>query len=255
MLKHQISTVPVFQTNDYDRFIFIKGNRPLNQAKITKIIADIEKGNDMLEYYPILVKLDESGEKLIILDGQHRYFIDKKLKRPVYYYIAKENKKMVEIATVNSNVEQWKPKDFINCYIHEGNGHYLELQKFIDTFGFSIGICLNLLFTGKPGKASGAMGVLHDQFKTGKFTIKESENAYTIAKEVQKFSEFANWRSRPFVLAIHKIIESNKVPVDDVVAAWNKNKSALTEQATFKDYLDKLEQIMNIGKKIRVIIH
>ncbi len=102
MITHKTSTVAVFQSNDYSLFGMMKGNRPLNQNKIGRIIKEIESGNDMLPYYPIQVRV-ENGI-LIILDGQHRFFICKKLTKPVHYIIVAEQKSMVDIAKINSNV-------------------------------------------------------------------------------------------------------------------------------------------------------
>lgn len=79
MLKHNTSTVSVFQTDQYKNFTMILGNRSINMHKVDKIIKEIQGGNDMLMYYPIQVHVVK--DKLEILDGQHRFFICKKLKR------------------------------------------------------------------------------------------------------------------------------------------------------------------------------
>ena len=79
-LQHYTSTISVFQTTEYKNFTMINGNRALNQNKIKRIIAEILGGNDMLQYYPIQVRVVD--DKLSILDGQHRFFICKKLKKP-----------------------------------------------------------------------------------------------------------------------------------------------------------------------------
>lgn len=149
MITHQQSTVPVFQTDQYKIFEMIDGNRPLNERKIKNIIKEIESGNDMLQYYPINVKVKDN--KMIILDGQHRFFVSKKLKRLVYYIIVMEDKSMRDIARVNSNVEKWNQQNFINCYVAQGNQNYVKLKEYYDTYGINIGTSLRLLTTGTPG--------------------------------------------------------------------------------------------------------
>ncbi len=59
MITHQISTIQVFCTDQYKNFDMVLGNRPLNMNKINRIIKDIESGNDMLEDYPINVRVEK----------------------------------------------------------------------------------------------------------------------------------------------------------------------------------------------------
>lgn len=250
---HIPSAIAVFQSQNYKDFTFITGNRPLNDLKIRKIIKEIESGNDMLQYYPIQVRVN--GDTMTILDGQHRYFISKKLKRPVYYILVNEEKSMPEIAKVNSNVEKWKSKDFINCFVAADNTHYQTVQKFIEDYGFSTGISLILLAKGNPGDSTGSSSGLLESFYAGTYEVQCQEEAVKVAEQVKRFSFFKNWRSRVFVLSIYRLMTSNKYPFDDIVEAVTKHKEMLTEKATFKDYINNIEQIVNIGKKNRIIIY
>lgn len=56
------------------------------------------------------------------------------------------------------------------------------------------------------------------------------------------------------IIALNRIKEAGKIEIDELVAAFNRNPGMLKEQANFKDYIINLEQIINVGKKIRVII-
>ena len=253
MQQHNISTrVSVLETSNYKMFKKITGNREINTAKVKRIIKEINAGNDMLEYYPILVQ--EAGDLLNVLDGQHRLEISKILKRPVYYILVKEQKEMAEIAKVNSNVEKWKAGNYINCYVKAGNDNYLKLHDFITTYGFSVGVCLSLLDCGTPGKINGEAKHLQRNFEHGIFEVKEYEAAVAFADMCSQFNFFANWRSRDFVIAIYRIHTAALYNFSDIVAAVSKNANILTQQATHKEYIFKIEQIVNMGKKIRVII-
>jgi hypothetical protein len=252
MLNYNPSTVPIFQSEDYNQFTFIKGNRPLNQRKIERIISEINSGNDMLKYSPIQVKVTD--DKLKIIDGQHRFFISKKLARPVHFIIVHEEKSIQDIARINSNVEKWKDIDFINCYITAGINDYQILKNFLNDYGFSVGVSLMLLNKGTPGNATGAIEDLNEKFQQGTFQVKCLDEAKNFADQVKLFSSFKNWRSRAFVLAIFRIIGAGKVSFTDVVAAFNKNQSLLKEHVHFKEYIINLEQIVNVGKHNRIII-
>jgi len=244
--------VKVFESTEYKRFVKINGNRDINTAKVKRIIKEIAAGNDMLEYYPILV--EEAGKLFNVLDGQHRLEIDKTLKRPVFYIVVKQKKQMADIAKVNSNVEKWKSANYINCYLKSGNENYRLLDIFIDTYGFSIGVCLSLLSNGAPGKASGGNKNLQKDFELGIYEVKQYQAAVSFADLCKRFNFFSNWRSRDFVIAIYKIHTAALYNFDDIVTAVTHNAKILTQQANFKEYIFKIEQIVNIGKKNRVII-
>lgn len=252
MITHKPSTTVVFQTTDYSLFSFLKGNRAINKKKVDRIINEINGGNDMLPYYPIQVRFENN--KLIILDGQHRFFICNKLKKQVHYILVTEEKSMLDIAKVNSNVEKWKTADFINCYVTAGINDYKILNEFMQTYGFSLGICLYLLTEGYPGKVTGSQPELYEEFTNGKFKVTKQNEAIAFAEICKQFADFKNWRSRNFVLAIYRIIKSEKVAIEDVIEVFKRYPGMLKEQATFKDYIMNLEQIMNVGRKIRVVI-
>lgn len=254
MLTHNTSTVIVFQTMEYDNFVMLNGNRPINLKKCNKIIKEIEAGNDMLEYYPIQVRVTDDGNNMGILDGQNRWWIDKKLKRPVYYILVTKEKSMSDIASVNSNVERWTSANFINCYLQEGNKNYKLIQKFSEEYKFSPGVILTLLERGEPGKENGALETIAEQFRQGTFVVKKYDEAVEFAEKCKRFNSFSNWRSRGFLIALYKIIKAEKISIDDLLSAYKKNTDMLTEQATYKDYVLCLEKIMNHGKSKRIII-
>jgi hypothetical protein len=252
-MQHNISNrVSVYETLDYKKFITITGNRAINQKKVKRIIKEIDGGNDMLQYYPIQVQ--ENGELLNILDGQHRFTITKILKRPVYYILVKEAKTMPEIAKINTNVEKWKPADYINCYIKSGNDHYTQLHNFMQQYKFSVGICLHLLNCGNPGRSNGEVKSITHDFQQGDFTVKFYDTAVFYATLVEQFSFFTNWRSRDFLLAIYKIHTAAKIPFGDIEEAIKNNSNMITQQGNNKEYIYKIEQIVNIGKKNRIVI-
>jgi hypothetical protein len=249
--NHQPSSVIVYSSTQYSRFMMINGNRSINVRKVNKIIKEIEGGNDMLQYYPIQVK--ERNERLEILDGQHRFYIDKKLKRPVYYILIEEDKSMPEIAMVNSNVEKWKSTDFLNCYIQQGNLNYKELEAFVKEYGLSIGLSLKLLYYGNP-RVEGTDDTLSKLFQQGGFEVKHAAAAYTFAEECKQFNFFKNWSDRGFLIAIYRIKQAGLIPLEDVLATVKKRQEMLTPQKSYKEYIWNLEQIVNAGKQKRITL-
>lgn len=250
-MKHTPSEVIVYSTTDYSRFQFINGNRGLNQQKIKNIIDDIKSGNDVLKYNPIQV--NETSNKLLIPDGQHRFFISRKLKRPVYYIIMDENKTMADIARVNSNVEKWKQRDFITCYITQGNKNYERLQAFLEKYNINVGTSLRLLEFGHPG-VEGSSPELSKKFQNGLFEIKKYDEAVQVAEDCKLFEAFPFHTDRGFVIAIHRIKQAGKITMDELLQAYNKNPDKLLKNHSQKQYIFNLEQVVNIGKQKRIVI-
>jgi hypothetical protein len=250
-MQHRESSIVVYYSTEYARFKMLNGNRQLNERKIKKIISEIANGNDMLRYKPIEVK--ENKDRLEILDGQHRFYISKYLKKPVYYILVDENKTMVDIAKINSNVDKWKGADFLNCYIQQGNADYERLRLFSETYEFSLSVSLKLLAHGHPGSEGTDHGS-SEEFKNGSFQIKYWDEAVKIAVECKKFYSFHYHRERSFVIAIYRIMKASIVAIDKLVKAYEKKPEQLLRQPSYKEYIWNLEHILNIGNKTRIVI-
>jgi hypothetical protein len=249
-IHHTLSQTMVFQSTEYALFRMINGNRQLNELKIKRIIRDIHAGIDVLKYYPITV-VEKSG-RLEIHDRQHRFYISKKLKKPVHYIVMKEERELSDIAKINSNVEKWTVKDYINCYVQQGNKNYELLQKFLDDYDFSPTVSIKLLSNGTPGTES---GLPSQDFHRGLFDAKHYKKAVEFAETCKLFSAFPYYRDRGFVIAIHRILQAEKISIEELHEKFQKNPDALKKQANFKEYLFALEMIMNKGKQIRVSIY
>lgn len=250
-MKHTEASLPIFFTTEHARFKMLNGNRKLNEGKINRIIREINDGNDMLRYYPIQVK--ENGDRLEILDGQHRFFICRKLKRPVFYILIKEEKSMADIAKVNSNVEKWKNSDFIYCYSQQDNKNYQQLQTFVEQYGINIGTSIKLLQLGQPGN-EGSNGRVKDDFVQGLFTCNFLKEATELAEDCKAFQPFEFWKDRGFVIAVHKIKQANLVSLDELRASCKKYPELMSKQLSYKEYIYMLEQVFNSRKQKRVVI-
>jgi hypothetical protein len=250
-MTHTEASLQIFFTNEYSRFRMINGNRQLNEAKINRIIKEISNGNDMRKYYPIQVK--ENGDRLDILDGQHRFYIARHFKSPVFYILVKEEKSMPDIAKINSNVEKWNANDFINCYVQQENENYKILQQFIDDYKINIGTCIKMLSDGNPAN-SGAGSSLKEKFQHGQFEAKFLQPSIDLIQDCLKFTEFPLRRDRNFISAIYRIKKAGLVKIDEIVESFKKRPDQLTRQIGAKEYVYKLEQLVNIGKQNRIII-
>lgn len=233
-------------TNLYNVFKNITGNRELNMNKIKRIEKDIAAGLNMLPYCPIIV-----DSEMNIIDGQHRFFIARKLKQYIHYVVAPELS-LHEIARVNSNTERWKGKDFIHCYSTQGNQHYIKLQAFMDKWGVPHSTAIGLL----GHKRVGGMDVsMKSNFEKGTFIVLHEERAEKIMQTSALFKEHPGHLSRHFLEAISRIMSSGKCDWDHLVQKFKSNPELLPECANTKDYLLCLEQVYNKGAQKRKILY
>jgi hypothetical protein len=251
-MKHTVSSVKVYKTEDYKIFRFREGNRETNKKKQDKIIKEIESGNDILDESPILVF--EDGKHLNIEDGQNRFLIAKALKRPVHYIIKKQQLSLYNLAKINSNVEKWSAKDFINCYSKAGNANYKKLGEFHKAYGISVGVCLSMLTYGVQ-KGDGGGEKLLDAFQQGIFEIKKEKEARHLAEICKSFEAFPAWNSRGFILAITKILQADQCDFDVLLKKFKRDPSKLTTQSNWKGYITNLEVIYNYDNSKRRTIY
>ncbi len=247
-MKHTESSIRVYFSKDYSLFRMLVGNRQLNDTKIKKIISDINNGTDVLRYCPIMVA--EKNGKLEIIDGQHRFWVSKKIKSPVWYIIA-EDMSLYDIAKMNSNTEKWKSKDFVNCYVQLGNENYLRLQELMDKYPVSISTMIVMLQRGTISDGSG--GSTKKGFERGDFEVNHLKFTIDLLETCNRI-ESPNRFSRHFIMAIDKIIRSGKVSIEEVISKINAAPEALEPQGSYKAYLTAMENIYNKNKQKRTVI-
>lgn len=251
-MQHTESQSKIYFTRNYDVFVNKKGNRDLNLTKIKKITQDINNGLDMLKYCPIVVK-PVAGDKLEIIDGQHRFEVSKSLRSQVWYVVMQDELDLVDIARINSRVEKWKDRDFLNCYIQKGIADYITLGDFVFQYGFPIAVCCMLLKYGTL--SSDNTSNIKEAFQEGTFTVHNPTEATYVADQVMHFRDFPAHRTRAFILAICKILEGNKIKLEDLVNKYQKNPDRLQPQTNWKEYLINLEAIYNINARERKTIY
>src|ERR1700685_1376837 len=102
-------TVPIiYASMQYDSFKIIKSNRYVREKHTQDIGKDPNFAKNF-KYHPILV--NESGQ---IIDGQHRFFIAKDKKIPIYY-IVQQGADEEDIKTCNIQCG-WKSEDYLYHY-------------------------------------------------------------------------------------------------------------------------------------------
>lgn len=249
-MEHTPSQKMVFQSADYNKFNMIRGNRGLDMNKIKRILADIERGCNLLKYCPVLVV--ENNNHLDIIDGQHRFAVAKKIKSPVFYIIA-ESLSLYDIARMNSNTEKWKVDDFINCYCEHGNKNYIRLKEVLkEHAGLTPTNAIALLSNGKV--VQGSYADVMEKFHRGEFMIKQEEQALTILNLVNAF-ELPSKYSRHFIMAVEKVLSAELYDIGELTKKVNDNLDMISSEDHWRKYLTSMEEIVSKGKHKRVAIY
>lgn len=233
-MNHEESSVKIYFSLKYGDFKFLKGNRDINEKKVNKIIDSIEiDGVDILKYSPIIVDKD-----LKILDGQHRFYVSKQLKRPVFYVVV-EDFGIKGVTKINSNSSNWKVKDYLNSFIDMKFEAYMKIYELMNDHKATPLLIAALLHSGSP-----YMKQQKATFNDGLIELNHLDYTEKLLKGCKDFAWYTkNPYSRSFVEAVQKIIKSKNY---DHVEMMKKLKMSGHK-------IDRLENKKTIGRQIEEI--
>lgn len=234
------------KTKDYSQFEFIVGNRRLSDNKIQRILKDIGDGLNLLPYCPIIV-FEQNG-KLLIVDGQHRFEISKRIEDYVYYVVCKELD-IKQIATLNSRSEKWKPNDYLECFIGLGIYDYKRLKLFMKNYKMNIKVSTDLLmFNGVSGKST-------EYFQTGAFKCKYYDEAAQLVEFSENIFDLYNFAKERYLLdAIQKIQKKGVIDWERFKTKLKAKPNNMCAQKDTRNYILNMERIYNDGVSNRTLL-
>lgn len=232
----------VFKTKDYNKFKFLSGNRPLKTSHLKRLKASFEARD--LEV-PIVV-----NEKLEIIDGQHRYEVQKELGFPIVY-VVKKGYGLKEVHTLNTSRKNWGIKEFMNSYADLGMEEYVRYREFWKKYKFghkeTLQMLLGLFYT--PGSN------WVEPFMDGKFKIKNLEKAEESAEKILMVKEFYpfGYRRRMFVLTMLRLFSCPEYNHTEFLSKLRYQRTRLEDEKSVNEFLKSIDEIYNYrrqGKKI-----
>ena len=235
-MNHEESSVKIYFSLEYGNFKFLKGNRDINEKKVNKIIDSIEiDGIDILKYSPIIV-----DKEFKILDGQHRFFVSKKLGRPVFYVIV-EDFGIKGVTRINSNSSNWKVKDFLNSFIDMKFEAYIKIHDLMKLHKATPLLIAALLHEGTP-----YMKQQKDTFNDGLIKINHLDYTEKLLSGCKDFSWYTNNSySRSFVEAIQKIIKSENYDHEEMKRKLKMSGKKIDRLENKKTIMRQVEEIFN----------
>lgn len=229
-------------TTNYGLFIANDDQRQLDKNHVKRIAQSMEKVG-FIPSKPI--QCYKRGDKLVKVDGHHRFHAAKALGIPIYYVIEGQEAQHM-IAAENFLVKKWNGNDFIRTYANRGNKEYLDLLAYSERSGLTLKAASSMLL-GQQSSSGNASEALNQ----GTFKIKDRN----------QIEAFINLRS--------------KVPCKEImhprfVNAWSKcylveefdaslfthkcsiNASFLTTCNNDDQALSMIEQIYNHKQSIKI---
>ena len=229
----------VYITQDYDQFVYLKGNRPISQAKVRRIRKNMILHGNLLEMYPIVVSSIRKGKhrgKLEIHDGQHRFEAARMLNEPVAYIL--DEKERLTLATLRATAGTqtgWALRDFLHSYCELGEAEYLRVKEYFDHYPMPVAVGLQLLAGGRRSHWSA-------DFKSGTSRI----------KDILYF--FPQARSGQFIRAFTFICRNAHYDHEEFMRKLKMNPASLQVEATADAYFDKMEAIYNWKRHNRNLV-
>lgn len=227
------------KTTNYDLFSLVKGNRDVDLSNTrTKVLAESMVDYGWLDAYPLMAR--EDGDKLIVIDGQHRLQIAKEFEITVKYVIENQD---IDIAKINSSAKCWVGMDYINKYAQEGNVHYATLLKFYLENQVPLALCATLLANGD---SSGR------KIKTGLYVIKTpTEARAVVAIWNQLISVEPSMKKAGALKALWLCSHLDYFDSDRLLDGASKYEKINREVTTSGGFLDLFEDIYNYHRKIK----
>ena len=237
----------VNQTNDYEMFKTLDGNRTVNKLHVSRLKESFKTAYLLS---PILINQQNQ-----IIDGQHRFEAAKALGLPINYIICNDYG-LKEVQILNTNMKNWKKEDYLHAYCDLNKPEYLQFRNFMRRFNeFGIATCEIMLIdrsNGKQGKIEG-MRCKIKYFEEGELEIPDYEYSCEIAEKIMQIKPYYDGFNRPsFVRAMCGVFKTADYNHTIFLQRLNAQPNALQHCATVMQYRLMIEDIYNYRSREKV---
>jgi hypothetical protein len=242
----------VYCSMDYEKFVFIKGNRGIIQSNLLRIIESMKR-----KFFknPIFVCIMEDGN-FGIFDGQHRYLASKELGKPIYYII-QDNCEVSLIPDLQIS-KQWTDWDFIQSFAEQGNIEYqkiLELRKMYPEFKF---VRIYILLSLMKNKYWNNKNQQESPIRSGTFQFTHWEKTIEYCNMIMDFkvcesnTQRSPWGTSIFFTSLIKLIKLPCYDHERMKKKITKYPNMIQRQNTLKEYIRQFSIVYNYSQSNKV---
>ena len=148
-------------TTNYGLFVANDDQRKLDQNHIKRLMKSMGKVG-FIPSKPI--QCYRRGDKLVKVDGHHRFAAAVNLGIPIYYVIESEESQHM-IAAENYLVKKWNGDDFIRVYANRGMKDYMELINYSKKSGLTLRFTASMLLANQSSSGNGSQSLSSGEFK------------------------------------------------------------------------------------------
>ena len=231
-------TVPKLEkTRDYSRFLIHNFNR---DVKRTKLLEESMGEHGFDPGFPIRC-VRNSGKKLRITAGHHRFHVARKMGKEIYYIVSDRE---IDFFDAERPVRSWDLCDWTTARMREGNKAAEYVLDYHETTGIPLATALALVGgqTDSGGPVAGAM-------KDGTFRVGDQTHADKVADIVGYLGDLGVpfvTNSR-FVSALSQCLRAPCFKMEVFLRKAKAHLGCFERCRNVEGYMDLIESVYNHG--------
>lgn len=249
----------VYEESDYDRFVTYESNRQPDHVEAIK--NNIKSGCFIKN--PLICCVDKyNSERVIILDGNNRFYAFKALNLPIPYLLIRDGNEE-DMLILNMVMKAWKTIDFVKFYARKGCQDYQTLLDCLDeykgiTFKAMVSILTgtnssdilsrNLKDNGTRKVYSGTSSVIK-----GGLVIKNLDKAKRVLSFLIRIKgvETDNkvWNITNFDIAVSRLFECENFDPERMFTQYSKYRKSVSLCTSVNEYIKMMQGIYNTNSR------
>lgn len=229
---HSQEARKIYSTLDHRVFRFDPLNRPVDMDRARKIADEIEKDNNLLLEYPIIVNRD-----FVVIDGQHRLHAAI-MANVAIYYVVSDVMDMDKAADAVGRTVGWKMADYLHHWVAKGNADYVQLERFWKEYPW-----LNISVLARICSSN---NYKTDLFKSGFYKADRIVFGEKVAKMALDFKPYFDaYNHTTFLNTVMQLAANDKYSHRRMMDKLKYQSNSLRRCATVDLYLDLISEIYN----------
>lgn len=220
----------VFETNDYSKFGFLKGNRHVNEANLKNLEKSISKKHLTV---PIIV-----NDNMEIIDGQHRFTVCKEKNLPIYYIVISGYGR-TETELLNTASRKWTPDDYLESYCDLGYTNYVKIKEFMDSTGLTLALSREFFERSIENR------IRIFEFKNGDLKLFNEAMTYKMYEWYMDFKESPAYINTLFVRTLIRVFKHKDYKHEIMKQKLVHSAYKLKIKSFMREYLEDIENVYN----------